>query len=103
MQKKIEVLYVDDACFFWAARWLAVLSMQDDSSRSLFIAHIPAALPLRTRRFKSVVTPVLVGHAYAQTSHQATRRWGTSKTRQEIKSFAFLKSPASRDEGLAQA
>ena len=39
VQKKIEVLYVDDACFFWAARWLAVLSMQDDSSRSP--AHCP--------------------------------------------------------------
>jgi hypothetical protein len=40
MMRKIfsrSIMDTQDACFFWAARWLAVLSMQNEIRISLFI------------------------------------------------------------------
>ena len=51
-----------------------MLSMKEEIHVPLFIEPVPAALPLRTRCFQSVDVRMVVGHAYAQTSHRTPDR-----------------------------
>jgi hypothetical protein len=65
---------------FFGSPMAAVLSMQEEFSRSLFNAHTPAALPQWTRCFLVGSCSLFRRGMHTQPSHQATWLLGTSKT-----------------------